>query len=56
MKAPVTDSGPFSFIEIWLIYNVVLVSGIQPSDSVMYVYVSLCVCVCVCVHAQSLRA
>jgi len=54
VKAPVTDSGPFSFIEIWLIYNVVLVSGIEPSDSVMYVYVA--VCVCVCVHAQSLRA
>ena len=35
-----------NFIEISLIYNVVLVSGVQPSDSVKYVYICLHVCVC----------
>ena len=33
------------FIEVWLIYNVMLVSGIQQSDS--------CVCVCVCIYPFS---
>ena len=28
------------FIEIWLIYNAVLVSGIQHSDPVLYIYIS----------------
>ena len=27
------------FIEIWLIYNAVLVSGIQHSDPVLYIYI-----------------
>ena len=26
------------FIEVWLIYNIVLVSGVQQSDSVLYIY------------------
>ena len=29
------------FIEIWLIYNAVLVSGIQHSDPVIYIYISV---------------
>ena len=32
-----------------MIYNVVLVSGVQQSDSVTYI----CVCVCICKHVQS---
>ena len=36
------------FIELQLIYNVVLVSGIQQNYSVIYIY--MCVCVCVCIY------
>ena len=50
MKTPVTDSIPFSFIEIWLISNV-LISGVQLNDSV--VCMCVCVCVCVCVRARA---
>ena len=42
-------------MEVWLIYNVVLLLGVQHSDSVnMYknMYIA-CVCVCVCVHTYS---
>ena len=39
------------FIESQLIYNIVLVSGIQHSDSDVYVYV----CVC-CINGSSLLA
>ena len=31
------------FIEIYLIYNVVLVSGVQQSDSVLYIYIYVCI-------------
>ena len=31
----------FSLIEVSLIYNVVLVSGVQQSDSVVYTYISI---------------
>jgi len=27
------------FIEVWLIYNVMLISAIQQSDSVTYIYI-----------------
>ena len=27
------------FIEIWFIYNVVLISAVQQSDSIIYIYV-----------------
>ena len=37
-----------NFIEISLIYNVVLVSGVQQSDSVKCVYICLYVCVFSC--------
>ena len=37
------------FIEISLIYNVVLVSSVQQSDSVIYICMCVCVCVCVCI-------
>ena len=33
----------FNFIEILLIYNVVLVSGIQQSDSVIRIYIKICI-------------
>ena len=36
----------FFFIEVQLIYNV-LVSGMQQSDSVIYIHIYMCVCVCV---------
>ena len=39
----------FFFIEVQLIYNV-LVSGMQQSDSVIYIHI--CVCVCVCVYVM----
>ena len=29
------------FIDVWLIYNVVLVSGVQPNDSVIHIHISL---------------
>ena len=29
----------FFLTEVWLIYNVVLVSGVQQSDSVIYIYI-----------------
>ena len=38
------------FIEVQLIYNVGLISAVQPSDSVVYIHVCVCVCVCVCVY------
>ena len=38
------------FIELQLIYNVVLISAIQQSDSVLYIYMCVCVCVCVYTH------
>ena len=41
----------FSLIEEQLIYKVVLVFGVQQSDSVIYAYVCVCVCVCVCARA-----
>ena len=31
----------FNFIEIWLIYNIVLISGVQQSDSFIYIYIYL---------------
>ena len=47
----------------WLIYNVVLVSGVQLNDSVIHVHTNIhtntdththtCVCVCVCIHSFS---
>ena len=37
----------FFLIEAEVIYNVVLVSGVQPSDS------DMCVCVCVCQPSDS---
>ena len=37
------------FIAVLLIYNVVLVSGVQPCGPV-YEYICVCVCVCVCVY------
>ena len=45
----------FLKIEVELIYNVVLVSSVQQSDSVIhtYIYVCVCVCVCVCVYIYS---
>ena len=33
--------GVFFLIEVWLIYNVVLVSGVQPSDSVKHLCISI---------------
>ena len=30
-------------------YNIVLVSGVQHSDSVICICVCVCVCVCVCI-------
>ena len=30
----------FSFIELWLIYSVVLISGVQQHDSVIYIYMA----------------
>ena len=40
--------GTFNFfIEVYLINNIVLLSGIQQNDSDVYV----CVCVCVCVYS-----
>ena len=38
----------YFFIEVLLIYNVVLVSGVQQSDLVLCICVCVCVCVCVC--------
>ena len=37
----------YFFIEVLLIYNVVLVSGVQQSDLVLCICVCVCVCVCV---------
>ena len=34
----------FCFIEVQLIYNAVLVSGVQHSNSVIHIYVHICVC------------
>ena len=39
----------YFFIEVQLTYNVVLVSGVEQSNSV---YVCVCVCVCVCVYTH----
>ena len=36
------------FIEVQLIYNVGLISAMQPSDSGVYTHT--CVCVCVCIY------
>ena len=38
------------FIGVELIYNVVLVSGVQHSDSDIHIYVCMYMCVCVCVY------
>ena len=38
----------FFKIEMQFIHNVLIVSGVQQSDSVTYIY--MCVCVCVCVY------
>ena len=35
-----TKSWNLFLIEVWLIYNVVLLSGIQKGDSVIYMYIS----------------
>ena len=43
----------FSLIEEQLIYKVVLVFGVQQSDSVIYAYVCVCVCVCARVRVYS---
>ena len=32
------DGACILFIEVWLIYNIVLVSGIQQSDSAIYIF------------------
>ena len=40
----------YFFIEVLLIYNVVLVSGVQQSDLVLCVCVCVCVCVCMYTH------
>ena len=40
-KVVYANSGIFFFIEIKLIYNVVLVSGVQHSESVIYIHVPL---------------
>ena len=34
---PIVNFLKFNFIEVYLIYNVVLVSGIQQSDSVIHI-------------------
>ena len=39
----------YFFIEVQLTYNVVLVSGVEQSNSVY-----VCVCVCVCIHTYIL--
>ena len=31
------------FFEVWLIYNVVLVSGVQQSDLVIHIYMYICI-------------
>ena len=36
------------FIEIQLFYNIMLVSSVQHSDSIIYVCVCVCVCACAC--------
>ena len=41
-------------MEVELIYSVVLVSGVQQSDSVV-LYMTECVCVCVCIYIFFLR-
>ena len=33
----------YLFLKCKLIYNVVLVSAVQPSDSVMYIYTYICI-------------
>ena len=37
-------------IGVEVIYNVVLVSDVQHSDSVIHIYVCVCVCVCVYIY------
>ena len=51
----------FLKIEVQLIYNVVLVSGVQQSDSVLYIYIHThihicihtCICICICSFSDS---
>ena len=46
MRRTSDDSFLFLFIiEVYLIYNVVLVSGLQQSDSYTYAFMSIYVCV-----------
>ena len=42
MATPLSFFTVFFLIEVWMIYNVVLVSGVQQSDSVIYIYVYIC--------------
>ena len=39
----------FIYVEVELIYNVMLVSGVQHSNSVIYREICIYICVCVCV-------
>lgn len=34
-------------VDVYLIYNILLVSGVQHSSSVIYMPASVCACVCV---------
>ena len=38
----------FNFIEIWLIYNIVLISGVQQSDSFIYIFIYIYIYTHVC--------
>ena len=38
------------FIDVLLIYNVVLITAVQQSDPVSYIYICVCVCVCVYIY------
>ena len=40
------------FFEVYLIYNVVLVSSVQKNDAIISIYLCMCVhaCTCVCMY------
>ena len=44
-----------SFIEVSLIYNVVLISAVQQSDSVIHIHISIFCCCCCCCFLGPLR-
>ena len=53
-----TSDGSFSFlvfIEVYLIYNVVFVPGLQQSDSYTYAFIYIYVCVCVYIYDPWVR-